>query len=220
MTTAILASEIIESASEIAQDEANVVWGTGQALRWVNDAQRAVALNRPDASVSTIVNQLEPGTRQRIINRRILSVIRNMGNDGLTPGYAPRLVERGMLDEFNPNWHAESPGEIVFEYIWDKRDPRTYYVNPPVTSLDDVYLELVVAVDPPPLQTLADNIVIDDSYGPCLTEWVCYRFFARDAEEVPDAQRAAAHFQRFFQILGIKTQADQAVSPKLREHLK
>lgn len=216
----LVASDIIAQASEIAQDETNVVWSTTQALAWLNDGQRAVAINRPDSSVATKVIQLASGTRQQITDRRLFSVTRNMGNNGNAPGYAPRLVERGMLDEFNPNWHAESPGEIIFEYTWDKRHPKEFFVNPPVTSLDDVWVEVVVATNPAAVPSLAGTIELDDIYGPPMIEWICYRFFARDAEEVPDAQRAAAHFNRFFQILGIKTQADQAVSPKLREHLK
>ena len=77
----ILASNIIAQASELAQDEDNVTWTSPQALEWLNDAQRAVCLLRPDASVLNHSVQLIPGTRQEITGRRLVSISRNMGVD-------------------------------------------------------------------------------------------------------------------------------------------
>lgn len=215
----LLARSIVERASELAQDEDNILWSTAQALEWVNDAQRAVALQRPDSYTTVQSLQLSPGTQQQIAGERLLDVIRNMGEDGLTPGLAVRLVDRGAKDEFEPDWHTETPGTFILEYIYDDRAPRIFYVSPPVHPTTAVFVETTEERAPPGLATLDTAIVLEDTYAPALIEWVCYRFFSRDSEETPEQTRANTHFEKFFALLGKKLDADLAASPKTRAHL-
>jgi len=216
---AITANTIIVGASELAQDEGNVVWEADQALRWVNDAQRAVAMVRPDAVISTTPILLAPGTKQSITGRRLMSVVRNMGVDGQTPGRGIRLVERGIKDDFNPDWHMDTADTVVKEYMYDARTPKIFYVWPPVHATKAVYIEATEAVDPTEVTSTSDVIEMDDIYGPALIDWVAYRFFCRDAEEVQDIQRATRHFTAFFNTLDVKLRGDMAVNPKVREQL-
>jgi len=216
---AITANTIIVGASELAQDEGNVVWEADQALAWVNDAQRAVASVRADAVIDTDPLLLVPGTKQEITGRRLMSIGRNLGPDQTTPGPAIRLVDRGMKDDFNPDWHTDDASTEILEYMYDARSPKLFYVWPPVHPTTDVYIEATQSVDPTDCTSASSPIDMDDIYGPALIEWVAYRFFCRDAEEVPDVQRAVRHFTNFFQILGAKMQADMAVNPKVREQL-
>jgi len=213
----IAASVLIAKASEIAQDEQNVVWGTDQALGWLNEAQSVVCVRRPDAYYETKSIQLVPGTKQEITDRRLKRIVRNMGETGTDPGYAPRQVQLSMLNEFNPNWHSQAAGEIVFEYVWEESAPKQFYVNPPVTTLKNVYVEVIVIADPPVIATINDTITIDDIYQAPLVEWMCYRFFSRDSEETPNMQRAVMHVQSFDAIIGGKTISDDAVNPKILE---
>lgn len=216
----LLASELIAQASELAQDESNVTWSVAQALRWLNEAQRSVASVRPDSSISTASALLIVGTKQKISGRRIMGITRNMGSDGLTCGKAIRLVERGVKDDFNPDWHCDDPSLVVKEYIYDERLPQDYWVWPPVSPSADVYIEVLESVDPADVSSSADVITLNDIYAPSIIEWMAYRFFARDAEEIPELQRAALHFKNFFTLMGEKVSVDMAVSPKVRAQLE
>ena len=216
----ILASEIVAQASELAQDESNVVWTASQALLWLNDAQRAIVSVRPDSSVLNHSVTLVAGTKQSITGLRLMSVNRNMGADGLTPGRAIRLVERGIKDDFDPDWHTETAALVVKEYIFDARTPKEYYVSPPVDTGTVVQIEVSEAVSPDDVADAGDPITLDDIYAPSMIEWIVYRFMARDSEETPSLQRAASHFQQFFSLLGAKLNPDMAINPKVREQLK
>jgi hypothetical protein len=215
----ILASALIAQASEIAQDETNVTWSTTQALEWLNDAQKALVSMRPDASVSVSSMLLVPGTKQMTSGRRLMGVSRNMGSDGATEGRAVRLVERGIKDDYNPSWHSDTATLVVKEYIYDARLPQQFWVWPPVSPASPVYIETIEATTPADLTAQSQAISINDIYAPPLVEWMCYRFFSRDAEEMPDAQRAASHFGNFFALMGEKIKVDMAVSPKVRAQL-
>jgi len=86
----LLASALISQASEIIQDESNVQMTTANALGWLNDAQRAIVIVKPDASTVIRSITLVPGTKQSIAGLKLMSVVRNMGASGSTPGRGPR----------------------------------------------------------------------------------------------------------------------------------
>lgn len=215
----ITAGEIITQASEIAEDESNVTWTSAQGLAWVNDAQLMITAIRPDTYVTRQSMQLAPGTVQAIAGNRLYTIIRNMGSDGQTPGRAIRLVDRGIKDEFEPDWHADTESTVVYEYIYDDRTPDIFYVSPPVHATTPVWVETVEGVTPPALVATTDTIYLNDTYKPAMVEWVCYRFFQRDAEEVDDQNRSRAHFQNFQTMMGAKLESDILASPKQRAHL-
>lgn len=216
----MLASEVIAPVAEVLQDQSNVTWTQAQLLNWLNDAQRTVALVRPDASAITGNITLQSGTKQALPTKglRLLAVIRNMGKDGSTPGPVVRLVDRNTLDTATPNWHSAKGATLIREYVIDDRDPMTFWVSPPSDGKGKI--EATYAVSPQKITTISDDVSIPSNYVPALIEWMLYRCFSRDSEQTPNYARAAGHFQAFFQLLGTKTQADLAVSPKVREHLR
>lgn len=216
----LLASALIAQVSEIVQDESNVVWTESQCLGWLNDAQRAIVSVRPDSSILNHSVILVPGTKQSITGLRLMAVNRNMGIDGLTPGRAIRLVERGIKDDFNPDWHTEDAATAVKEWIFDARLPKEYYVSPPVHATTVVQIEVSESIEPTEMAATTDTISLDDVYSPAIIEWAIYRCMSREAEETPNIQRAAMHFQQFFSLLGAKLNPDMAINPKVREQLK
>lgn len=213
----IVASSLIALASELAQDEDNVIWTEPQALSWVNDAQQAICILRPDASTVNHVVQLASGTKQSITGRRLISVHRNTNDSGSVPGKAIRLVDRKVKDEFNPDWHMDTASNVINEYVYNMADPKTYYVSPPVTSAEDVYIEVTEAINPAQLADFTDTINIDDVYSVAITEWMCYRFFGRDSEENPNHQRAMGYLRNFYHLFDMKIPADVAVSPSISD---
>ena len=221
----ILASTIVAKAAEIAQDEqgtgvGGVTWTETEGLRWLNEAQIAVAAERPDASVITRSIQLAAGTRQAVAGRRLIDVLGNMGTDGNTQGRAITLVERGTKDEFEPGWRAATGTGVVKEYCYNVATPKEFDVSPPVWTTSQVWIQVTESINPAEIALISDPISIDDAYLVALQEWVLYRYFIRDAEENDGFQRAGLHFNAFFSILGRKVNADLAVNPKHREQLK
>jgi len=206
----ITGTAIVASASEVVRDPSNVEWTTANGLGWINDGQRAICVARPDASATVVDLTLVAGTKQSITGRRLLSIIRNMGADGATPGNGIRQVNRDVMDEYDPTWHTADTATTVQEYMYDSRFPTIFYVSPPVPASPVVHIEAIQSVTPTDLNALADPITLDDVYAPVLIEWVLYRFFGRDHETTANGQRAMRHLENFYKLLGVKTQADGA----------
>ncbi len=220
----ILASDLILQAQELAQDDntadADRTWNDAQSLAWLNEAQLAICGLKPDAKAVNRVVQLVAGTtRQSVAGRQLFSVIRNMGVDGLTPGRAVRLVDRGAKDESDPDWHIETAAAEVKEYVYDDRDHAVFYVSPPAHATTAVYVEVFEAINPTKLAAVTSAIDIDDVYAPALVEWMMYRFFGRDSEETPNYVRANGFKQNFYSLLGLDIKSEMAYSPKKREQL-
>ncbi|KKL79463.1 hypothetical protein LCGC14_2014610, partial [marine sediment metagenome] len=85
---------------------------------------------------------------------RLLTVIRNMGSDGATPGDAIDLVERGVKDALDRGWHKADKSKVVDEYVFDDRAPVDFYVSPPTDDTTDVYIELSQAIVPATVKSL------------------------------------------------------------------
>ena len=213
----ILASAVIAQASELAKDPNNVVWTTAQGLEWINDGQRAICNLRPDASSVNHSVTLVPGTKQAVTGRRLFAVIRNMGVDGLTPGAAIRLVDKKIKDEFEPDWHTETVATVIDEYLYDPRNPKVFYVSPPVHGSTVVQVEITEATNPTDMALTTDAISLDDVYATALIEWVCYRFFGRDSQNTPNHSRAVTYLRSFYGLLDKKLPVDLAVRPKMND---
>lgn len=216
----ILASSLIAQVNEIAQDADQATWTAPQGLAWLNDAQRVIALLRPDASVSRETVQLDPGVTQTITGRRLIALHWNMGSDGATRGRVIRLVERGVMDDNVPNWPAVTPGTEITEYMYDSRNPGEFDVYPPVTPSPAVWVELTQAVNPADVDDAGDPITLGDVYAPVIVSWMAYRYFSRDSEETPNWARAAGFYKDVFNQLDVKMRLDIMIDPKMRAHLE
>lgn len=217
----ITAGAIYAQAAEILVDRTYVVYLESQLLAWVNDAQRAIVLVRPDAKASRETLQLAPGVSKQSLPAgalRLGGLIRNLGVDGNTIGRAiTGPVPREPLDAVDPLW-AVTAGTYVRQYVYDEDAPLYFDVYPPVTGT--WYVEAKLFRLPSNVATSAGAIDLDDIYAPAIREWLLYSTFARDSERTPNYIRAGRHFANFFQLLGAKTQADMAVSPKIVEYSK
>lgn len=190
-------------------------------LDWLNDAQRAVVLVRPDASATTQSVLVIAGTRQTLPSGslRLLKVNRNMGVDGNTAGRVIRMADHVTQDDVDLDWHTAAAGTRVREIIYDdKKDPLTFFIRPQMTP--PWYVELIlskVAAD----VTDADNglITLPDVYSGPMQAWMLHRAYAMQTQAAGLVQRSQFYFSSFFQQLGVKLRADlfaaQAASPQL-----
>lgn len=210
-------SDIELKISEVLQDSDQITWTSPQVWDWVFDAELAVVLARPDANPQTGKISMVAGTRQTLVSipsaLRVLDVVRNVGASD-EPGRAVRRVGRGVLDNYNPDWHAATQVLVPKEFVYDDRNPKEFYVNPPSDGAG--FMEVMYAGSPSAYdKTNYDAVItVDDSYVPALIEWSLYRAFSRDSEVTPNWQRAQAHRQAFFDLMGVKANSDISTSLK------
>lgn len=211
----MLASEITTRASTLLHDLTGVRWDkTDNLLLWLNDGQKQVAIHRPDASVFNGPMQLTSGnTKQSLPTAgiRLISVTRNMGS-GSTPGRPVTLVDRDILDAQLPDWHSAEAAAAIKHYVFDIKDPRTFYVYPRPSSA--IYVEMSYSILPTECAALTSTIGILAIYSNALLDYIMYRALSADTEYA-DQPRANQHYNTFLQSLGLKLQVDRAIDPNV-----
>lgn len=218
-TTAV---EIIERAGTLIQDTGYVRWTKRELLGYLNDAQKQIAIHRPDASTVNESFATALGTKQTIpaAGLRLIDVVRNVGGRVITQ------VSRKVLDEQLPDWH-ETPaiGALDAEHFtYDPRDPKTFYLYPKIQAGRNI--EIIYSVSPAVITSTtaqsdpndlsdisATTISVDDIYFNPILDFVLYRAYAKDTEYAGNTQRAGMHLQSFGNALGVKMQMDTSASP-------
>lgn len=217
----LTARDIFERAAEVLNDVSYVTYLEAQLVEWVNDGQRAICLTRPDAKtrIESLALTANAGRHSLPAGaRRLGGLIVNLGADGSTVGRAiTGPVPREEMDGVAPTWRTET-GSYVRQYVYDEDTPGEFWTYPVIAST--WYVEAKLFRNPTDLASATDTIDLDDVYAPALREWILYCTFARDHERSPNYTRAARHFTNFFELLGVKTRADLAYSPKVLEHGK
>jgi hypothetical protein len=219
---AVSVQSVIDRVQTTLQDTTGVRWPVvGELVLWINDAQREIALLKPDASAKNTTITLVDGTKQDIPSdgNRLLRAVRNMSAaSGGTGKRSVRIVQREVLDAQTPDWHDPlvsgdaAHTNIVKHYIYDEQNPRNFYVYPGVSG--DAYLEIIYSANP---STVAqgDNLDIPDIYANAVMNYVLYMAYMKDAEYAGNNQRAASHFQIFTTSVTGKGQVDALTTPNM-----
>ncbi len=224
----MLANDLLRRAAWTLADEGHERWSQEMLLAFLSDAQRQVALRRPDATARRAVMDLAPGSVQEIPagGLRLMDVVRAVTMDGVS-GRAVRLVDRSALDACEPGWHTavesedgELPAEELLpdQYVHDERTPRLFYVFPPVQSEAGAggSLEIVYSADPAELTGPDSPLAVDAVYAGPLLDYALHRAFALDTESETSRARSEAHLRAFVQAMEAKLPADLLVTPNLR----
>lgn len=209
------ASDIITRCQDILQDTTKVRWPDAELLRYLNDAQREVVKDRPDATAANASLTLVAGTKQQIpaLGLKLIDVPRNMGADGTTPGRAIRIIDREALDAQRPDWHTESAESAIKHFMHDARDPLRFYVYPQASASPVMQVEVIYSAAPAELTELTDDIGVPVTYANALIDFTLYRAYSKDAEYTANINRAAGHYEAYRQALGLKGQVDHAMAP-------
>lgn len=217
---AVTVQSVIDRVQAVLQDTTGVRWPvTNELVLWVNDAQREIALLKPDASAVNDTITLATGTKQSIPTggNRLLRVVRNMSAaSGGTGKRSVRLVSREILDAQTPDWHDPSvTGDaahtnVVKHYIYDEQNPRNFYVYPGVSG--NAYLEIIYSANPATV-TASDNLSIPDIFANAVMNYVLYMAYMKDAEYAGNQQRAGSHYQLFTASVTGKAQIDVVTNP-------
>lgn len=215
---------VIDRVQTTLQDTTGIRWPvTDELVLWVNDAQREIALLKPDASAKNETITLDSGTKQSIpsTGNRLLRAVRNMSAASNGTGKrSVRLVSREILDAQTPDWHDPTVSgdaahtSIVKHYIYDEQNPRNFYVYPGVSG--SAYLEIVFSANPNTV-ALNDNLDVPDVFANAIMNYVLYMAYMKDAEYAGNSQRAANHYQLFTTSVTGKGQIDAMTTPNLEQ---
>ena len=211
----ITAGTVVTRVSTLLQDPTNIRWPTSELLTYLNDGQREIALYKPNACIVNGPRQLIAGSKQTIPDNgvQLIDVVRNLGATGTTAGKAIRLTMREILDAQNADWHTSNPSQIVQHYVYNPRDPKTFYVYPPQPSTSPHQVELVYAAAPTDLTTTTQTINVDDIYFSVLVDYMMYRAYSKDSEYAADAPRADRHQRAYLASLTGKVSSETGHDP-------
>ena len=213
---------VIDRVQTVLQDTTGVRWPVvAELVLWINDAQREIALLKPDASAINETITLAAGTKQDIpsAGNRLLKVVRNMSAaSGGTGKRAVRLVDVEVLNGQTPDWHDPTVAgdaahtNIVKHYIYEESNPRNFYVYPGVSGA--AYLEIIYSSNP---TTVAQggNLSIPDIFANAVMNYVLYMAYMKDAEYAGNSQRANSHFALFTNSVTGKGQIDAITNPNM-----
>lgn len=215
--------DIIRRVEYILQDT-GVRWARTELQHWLNEAYLAVVMARPDANASVGALTCVAGSRQNLTTQfssalRLLDVTRNLASTSKKK--VVRVVQRNILDDQRPAWHAETQTDDIEHYMFDPRHPKEFFVYPP--AKDTAQLEVLFS-DTPDTHTLTESeldpdtgsaevIKLDDIYMPPIIDWVLYRAYSKDAEHGANEARASSYYQTFSAALGAKSQSDSSADP-------
>ncbi len=205
----ITARAVIDRASRILFDAAQVRWPAEELLAWLNDGRREIAVARPDVYARTEAVSLLPGTRQLALGLRFFDAIRNVSATG-APGAPVRVIEREMLDVLDPLWHTRPATGTIRHFAFDERSPRVYWVYPQAAA--GMKLEISYSRSPEDMVIDAE-LAEEDIYAGALVDYVCYRAFLKDADYGGNLQRAMSAYGTFANVLGTGARATAVTTP-------
>jgi len=221
----VTVQSVIDRVQTTLQDTTGVRWPVvSELVLWINDAQREIALLKPDASAKNETVTLVTGTKQTIPSggNRLLRAVRNMSAASNGTGKrSVRLVSREVLDAQTPDWHDPTVGgdaahtSVIKHYIYDEANPRNFYVYPGVSG--NSYLEIIYSANPSAVAQ-SDNLDIPDIYANAVMNYVLYMAYMKDAEYAGNSQRAANHYQIFTASVTGKGQVDAITTPNVDQN--
>lgn len=221
----LLAADVLRLISGALQDlepgiESRWPWEGGNngrigLLDFLNSAVRAVAMQRPDLMAVTESIRLEPGMRQRLPQRKrhgasrdavmLIDLVRNMGQDGETPGPTIAVSSPDILLAWASPEHT---GSVIENYAYDRMTNRdVYFVYPAVSACREVWVEATYSAPPAVITCFDQEIGLPDDYAAALEHHVLASILSGDNES-SNAVKAAYHMQMYASLLGIKTQVD------------
>lgn len=203
----IAASVVINRAAKTLLDDTNVLWGAAELLDYVNAGLSALVAAKPDLSVTTTNFTLTSSTPKQTIPSgaiQLIDVIRNTSS----PFTAIRQVERNHLNHIDPDW-SNTTGAVVKHFVYDKRNPKIFYVYP--TPSSGFQIEVVYASAPTRLTTAGDTLPVDDLYENALYFFVLALAYAKNAKR-GDLNKAQGYFAAFANSIGVR-QVQYSFSP-------
>lgn len=214
---AIPAKSIIRRVVETLQDHTSIRWPVPELVRYLNDGQREIKLHRPDTVRQTGDIALVPGSRQTLPANadKLIEIWHNKASKR-----AVQMVDRRILDDQIPGWHALPASADILHYTYDPRVPTEFFVYPPATGGNSLVgafsvnpTDVVEPADGALHTAVVGNVAVIDALANCLQDYILYRAYTKDSEYAGNGARAQAHYAAFANALGIEVKGTMGVMP-------
>lgn len=211
------ADQVIDQAGRRLNDYVNVSWTRAHLAHALAFVLREMQRLQPSIFSRTDTMQLAQGYEQAVPSDvdQFLGGIRNMGSNGSTPGRAIRNADKETAEAVLPNISGATPGSVVRDIYWSAREPRTFWVYPPVPASPDVYIQYRAAKTPPTGSNIAGNesqqLTPTDQYMSVVIDGVVAHALSRQVVDPSNPQQADPSFywQQFYGALGATTEQGQ-----------
>ena len=120
-----------------------------------------------------------------------------------------RMAEKDDLDLIDADWRQASPSLTIAHVMYDPRDPKRFHVYPPAAT--GASLDLLTCSTPDDCATLASAIALDDVYEGPLLDFMLWRAYSKNGKNA-DPSKSASAFAAAIAALGVKVQADTAIT--------
>lgn len=208
---------VIDKAELILQDESNDRWDEADHMIAAQEGENEMVKDKPDINPVISTNLLTAGSQQSLPSDAIqlMDVLCNMGlTPGTTRGDVVSVVDRKIMNAFNPGWLSDTASATVTHVIYDvKRAPKYYWVYPQSTGTN--YLEIMTSdLFANSAKVIANDIMIPEHYDVALMHYILARAFTIDNEQPANAERAQAHYSLYLSALMGRDSLENRMHPK------
>lgn len=200
------ASAVLVRAEFQLNDAGFTRWTKPELLLYLSEGQREAARLNPETTATTRSIQLTKGsTRHRLPDDAgtLIDITRNMGPDGVTPGYPITVMDRETVDRVDPRRHLSAGKTKIKHYSYNPANSMEFETYPKASASENVYIEAVFSVIASDLTSENDALTVIDKYNNALTEYVLSRAYSKDAQYAGEGGRANKHLGMFFANLGL-----------------
>ncbi len=190
-------------------DTAGARFTDARAIRWGNDAQLAIVTTLPLAGFTKAVVTPAATCRQTLEGlgltdaTQLLDLGCNVAADGVTIGNQITKRKRAEIADFNPAWQ-NTPGTAADHYVYDERDPTTFYLFPQIAS-GGGKIEVEYAKRPALMTDLSNSLGVSDTYRQAMEAFLLYSHYSVVNGADFNPSLASAYAQMFQQLLGVRT---------------
>lgn len=204
----------ILEASNLLNDQGVVPyirWTIPELVEYLNDGLIQIGIYRPDAYTSTISLTLVPGAQQILPSG--ISLLKSIDSNSINSNCVGAPITESDLDITRafykkpclPSGGPETYRVLNFSY--DSRNPKIFYVSPPVP--DDVIgfqVDATIVQDAPQYTPgdLNSFILVDQKYHNAIIAWMLKRAYQVDTESETSFRMSQANAAEFYQILGVE----------------
>lgn len=219
------AQQILDIVSDqVLNDTANTRWPQAELLEWLHEGQRVIVSLVSDAKIARGLVTLQAGSRQDLETLvtsaplsgdsafRLIDIVRAYDSNATTSGTI-RRCQKAYVNVVQRKFYTETSTTLVRDWFYDDSNPLEFEVYPPADGTD---AQVEVVYNPVPTDVLIGaNVDIAEHYYNALIDYIAYRAFSKDTEDVsPDLGRAQAYYTNFSVAMGLKDIGDVDHEPR------